>query len=281
VARADRRRQTRAKPVAAGAQRYQSAYVGTEELFFQRLRRQAKWIFVFLALVFAFSFVVFGVGSDVPGGVADILGGGSSGGASVGDAEERTRENPRNADAWRDLASALQQDGKQEEAIAPMERYVALKPKDASALGTLASLYMIKAQNLSSQVQNAQVQAALANPGQDFALPADSPFGKALATNPVTDAIAGQSNGRLQTLYTQATQAFEQAKLKYAALAQLQPNDASIQIQLAQAAENANDSASAIAAYEQFLKLAPDDPSADAVKQRLQVLQASSTTGAG
>jgi DNA-binding SARP family transcriptional activator len=97
----------------------------------------------------------------------------------------------------------------------------------------------------------------------------------------VTDAIAGQSNGRLQTLYTQATQAFEQAKLKYAALAQLQPNDASIQIQLAQAAENANDSASAIAAYEQFLKLAPDDPSADAVKQRLQVLQASSTTGAG
>ena len=179
----------------------------------------------------------------MPGGVADIFNGGSAGGASVGDAEERTRENPRNADAWRDLASALQQDGKQEEAIAPMERYVALKPKDASALGTLASLYMIKAQNLSSQVQNAQVQAALANPGQDFALPADSPFGKALATNPVTDAIAGQSNGRLQTLYTQATQAFEQAKLKYAALAQLQPNDASIQIQLAQAAENANDSA--------------------------------------
>jgi tetratricopeptide (TPR) repeat protein len=281
MARADRRRQTRAKPVAAGADRYQSAYVGTEQLFFQRLRKQAKWVFVFLAFVFAFSFVVFGVGSDVPGGVADILNGRSPGGASVSDAEERTRENPRDAEAWRDLSSALQQDGKQEEAIAPLERYVALKPKDASALGTLASLYMIKAQNLSQQVQEAQVQAALANPGQDFALPSDSPFGKAFATNPVTDALAGQSNGRLQTLYTQATQAFEQAKLKYVSLAALQPNDASIQIQLAQAAENANDVPSAIAAYQQFLKLAPDDPSADAVKQRVQALQASSGTGAG
>ena len=31
-------------------------------MFFPRLRRQAKWVFLFLALVFALGFVGFGVG---------------------------------------------------------------------------------------------------------------------------------------------------------------------------------------------------------------------------
>ena len=46
------------------------------------------------------------------------------------------------------------------------------------------------------------------------------------------------------------------------------------------AAENANDLPSAISAYEAFLKLAPDDPSADAVKARVEQLKtASQATG--
>jgi tetratricopeptide (TPR) repeat protein len=281
MARADRRRDARAKPVAAGAERYQSAYVGTDALFFQRLRKQAKWVFVFLAFVFAFSFVVFGVGSDVPGGVADIIQGRGGGGPDVEGAQERTQENPADADAWRDLASALQQDGRPDEAIAPLERYVALEPKDADALSTLASLYLIKAGNLADQLRAAQQQAALDNPGQTFTLPPDSPLSQAFATNPVTDALVGDANARVNDLYTRTTQAYEQAKLKYAALADLQPNDASIQIQLAQAAENANDLPSAVAAYEQFLKLAPDDPSAEAVKARVKQLKAASQATGG
>ena len=35
-------------------------------MFFPRLRRQAKWMFVFLALVFGVGFVIFGVGSSLP-----------------------------------------------------------------------------------------------------------------------------------------------------------------------------------------------------------------------
>lgn len=282
MARADRRREARAKPVAATASRHQSAYVGTEDLFFQRLRKQAKWVFVFLAFVFAFSFVVFGVGSDLPSGVADIIrGSGGGGGASVDDAAKRAQANPKDADAWRDYASALQQAGRTDEAIAPMEQYVALRPKDTASLSTLASLYLIKAQTLSAQFQDAQTQSALLNPGQPFTLPSDSPFGKAFATNPVTDAVVGQTSTRVNDLYTKAVQAYQQAKLKYAQLADLEPNDASVQIQLAQAAENANDIPSAIAAYKQFLKLAPDDPSAAAVKDRLKLLESSSSPGAG
>jgi tetratricopeptide (TPR) repeat protein len=282
LARADRRRDARTKPVAAGAERYQSAYVGTDQLFFQRLRKQAKWVFVFLAFIFAFTFVVFGVGSEVPGGVADIIqGGGGGGGADVGAAQERTQENPGEADAWRDLSTALQQDGRPEEAIAPLERFVALEPKDTEALGTLASLYLIKAGNLADRLRAAQQQAALDNPGQSFTLPSGSPFAQAFATNPVTDALVGDSNARVNDLYTRTTQAYQEAKLKYAQLAELQPDDASIQIQLAQAAENANDLPSAVAAYEQFLKLAPDDPSAEAVKARVEQLKAASQPTGG
>ena len=231
--------------------------------------------------MFAFSFVVFGVGSDVPGGVADILQGRSPGsGADVQGARERTQENPRDPAAWRDLATALQQDGQTMAAIDPLERYVALQPKDTSALSQLASLYLIQAGDLRNQLQDAQTRAALANPGADFALPVDSPFGKALGSNPVTDAVATQSSQQLNDLYTRTTRAYEQAKLKYAQLANLQPDDASIQLQLAEAATNANDVTSAIAAYERFLKLAPDDPSAPVVRQQLKQLRASAL-GAG
>lgn len=282
MARADRRREARAKPVAAGADRYQSAYVGTEELFFQRLRRRAKWIFVFLALVFGLSFVAFGVGSEVPGGVADILQGRApSVGGDVDELRERTQENPRDAEAWRELSSALQQAGRQDEAIAPLERYTALRPRDTSALSQLATLYLIQASTLRDQLQAAQVNAALANPGESFALPADSPFGQAFGSMPVSDAVASKASEQLNDLYTRTTRAYEQAKLKYAQLATLQPEDASVQLQLAEAATNSNDLPSAIAAYERFLELAPDDPSAPVVRQELERLRGASSTGAG
>ena len=48
----------------------------------------------------------------------------------------------------------------------------------------------------------------------------------------------------------------------YKQIAKLQPNDPNIQLELAQAAQQAGDTAAAIAAYKTFLKLAPDDPNA-------------------
>ena len=51
-------------------------------MFFPRLRRQAKWVFVLLALVFAFGFVAFGVGSGSTG-ISDILRGNFFGGGGT------------------------------------------------------------------------------------------------------------------------------------------------------------------------------------------------------
>ena len=89
-------------------------------MFFSRLRRHAKWMFVFLALVFAVGFVGFGIGANQNASLGDLFrgeGGTTSGNLSVGDAREQLRENPKSAEAKRDLATALQEDGQTAEAI--------------------------------------------------------------------------------------------------------------------------------------------------------------------
>ena len=61
-----------------------------DTMFFPRLRRHAKWMFVLLALVFALGFVVFGVGAGGTG-IGDIFRdqGGTSSGQSVSDAQKQ------------------------------------------------------------------------------------------------------------------------------------------------------------------------------------------------
>src|SRR5262245_18480989 len=59
----------REKPHAGrrSGSRRTSTSVAEQTLFFSRLRGQAKWMFVLLALVFGVGFVVFGVGGGIPG----------------------------------------------------------------------------------------------------------------------------------------------------------------------------------------------------------------------
>ena len=65
-------------------------------MFFPRLRRQAKWMFVFLAIVFGLGYVIFNVGGSIPGtGLGDVLQGlgqSSSAGPSVGESNDKIKE---------------------------------------------------------------------------------------------------------------------------------------------------------------------------------------------
>src|SRR6266542_4358659 len=83
---ADRRRHK-----DSGGQRFE------DTLFFNRLRKQAKWVFVFLALVFGLGFVVFGVGSSGVSGLSDIFSGvrGGGSGTSIQKAEKKAAANPK------------------------------------------------------------------------------------------------------------------------------------------------------------------------------------------
>lgn len=282
MARADRRRVARAKP-ATGPSRYESAYVGTEGLFFQRLRRQAKWMFVLLALVFGVGFVAFGVGANIGGtGIADILssGGGGDDRPSVGEAREKLEEKPNDPTALRQLATALQTEGRVDEAVDPLERYTTLKPRDVAAQRELAGLYLTRANAASRDLQAAQIESQLLNPGGDFLPSSSSPLGQALATQPITQAVTAKANERVNQAYTRLIAAYEAAKSTYQQIVKLTPGDAAAQFDLATTAQNSGDSTTAIAAYKRFLKLAPDDPNAPFVQQQIKQLESAAAASA-
>ena len=77
--------------------------------------------------------------------------------------------------------------------------------------------------------------------------------------------------------YQSAVGAYQQTALSlvatYQKLAKLQPHEPGVQLQLAQAAESVGDTETAIAAYQRFLKLAPDDASAPQARARIKTLQ--------
>jgi len=262
-----------------------------EELFFQRLRNHAKWMFVLLALVFALGFVFFGVGSGSTG-ISDVLQnafnfGGTSGGSSISKLEKQTVKHPTNATDWRNLATAYEQKQQTQNAVNALETYSSLKPKDQGALAELAAQYGTLATNYSNDYANAQqAMAEQESPAAAFAPAATTPFGKAFADptalkDPISAAVATLSANQQQTAYTNYQTAQQSAEAAYKKLVALNPSDATSQIQLGQAAQAAQDSATAIAAFKAFLKLAPADPLAPQVKAALKTLKtqtAASTT---
>lgn len=282
MARADRRRAQRTKtpaPVsrAGGGSSRKSGTPSIEDtMFFPKLRRHAKWMFVLLALVFGLGFVVFGVGAGGIG-VGDVFrgGGGASGSdtPSVKEARAKIAANKQNAQAYRDLATALQTDGKGDESIEPLEQYTALKPKDTDALRELAGLYLAKASRLQQNAQIAQLRAQYLT-GSTFGEPLKLGNGQTLGQDPIRQAIETIAGGQLTTAYTAAQEAYASAKGTYERLGRAAPDDPNIQIELAQVAEQTGDRPGAIAAYERFLELAPDDPSAPIVKQQIKQLKA-------
>ena len=236
-------------------------------------------MFVFLALVFGVGFVAFGVGSDVQGGIADVIGVGGAGGdaddrPTEADARERLEKNPDDAVALRDLATALQDEGSLDEAVEPLDRYTTLKPNDEDALRELANLYLSRATRIQSDLNNAQIRSQVLNPGQDFLPPATSPLGQALATSPITAAVSGDVNEELNALFSTLTGAYTDAVATYQRLAKVAPEDESVQLDLADAAQRANDAPTAIAAYKRFLVLAPDSPQAEIIREQIKQLEA-------
>jgi len=252
-------------------------------MFFPRLRRHAKWMFVLLALVFGFGFVLFGVGAGGVG-LGDLLrdnGGTSSGSRSVNSAREATQENPKDAQAWRDLATALQQDNQTEQSVIALERYTELKPQDTDALRELAGLYIAQANQQQIRAQAAQNQAIVLGGGTLFANPLKLGGGQTLGTPPISQAVQEQATKNANEALQQAQTSVSSALDTYQRLATADPNDPSIQLELAQTAQSLGNIPVAITAYKRFLKLAPDDPSAQLVRQQIKQLQqpAQSSTG--
>ena len=247
-------------------------------MFFTRLRRHAKWMFVLLALIFGLGFIIFGIGSDQGTGIGDILrdsGGATSNSLSVSEAREQLQKSPKSAQAQRALATALQEDGQSEEAITYLTRYIAQRPKDQDALRELAGLHLSRAITKAQEAQAVQLRAGYLTFGTTFGTGLKlGKDGQTLPPDPIDAAISTQMSQEVSTAYSAAQQSFQAAERTYELLVLTAPNDPNVQLELAQAAQQSGNYPKAITAYERFLELAPDDPSASLVKQQITQLKA-------
>ena len=256
-------------------------------MFFPKIRAHAKWVFVLLAIVFAGGFVFLGVGSGssglgdlLSGNFSNLFGGPSTNGA-VSKAEKRVAKNPKDVQAQKDLATALQTNNQFDRAIVTLESVRKLAPKDSDALTQLAGLYLRKADLARNRAQAIQAQQSNASSSQIFGIDSSSKLGQAFqgsadpltGVDPINRGIQSLVSTQAGEAYSGMSSAYKNAVAVYKQIAALTPNDPSVQFQLAQAGEAASDTATAIAAYKAFLKLAPDDPTAPAIKARLKQLQ--------
>lgn len=251
-------------------------------MFFPKLRRRAKWVFLLLAVVFLGGYLVFSVGTGAGSGIGDYLADifnrqPGAGGPSVDEARERVADNPQDAEAQLELARALQSDGQREEAIAAYERYRTARPRDTDALRALAALYGLDAAEAQRRFEQASGEASEARLQQQLA--PSSPFVQAINENAVAESIAGEAEARAQAAQAEMERVGTLQTDIYRELTLLVDDDPLLWLQFAQAAETAADYESAITAYERFLELAPDDPNRRAVRDRIQLLE--SFAGAG
>jgi tetratricopeptide (TPR) repeat protein len=258
-----------------------------DQLFFSRLRVHAKWMFAALAIVFAFGFVLFGIGSGSTG-ISDALqnffqGFSLSGGTSVSSLVKKTQEHPKSAVAWRNLATKYEQENQDTNAVAALTTYTTLRPKDTNALSELAGLDLQRATDWETVYQAQEEQAQALTPTSPFDPKSTSALGKAFAslTNPITSALESNTGTAAEDAYGEVITYLNDRLDAYKKLAKLQPDDANTQYELGQSAQDAESTKTAIKAYTAFLKLAPDDPLASTARKALKQLKSTSSTASG
>jgi tetratricopeptide (TPR) repeat protein len=256
-----------------GRRKHASGGNPNQQLFFVRMRRSAKPMYVVLAVLFAVTFAFLGVGSGTSGlqGLFNNLNIFHHG-TSVSSAQKQTQKHPNDPKAWRSLATVYEGKGDTANAIGALQQYTTLRPKDSAAYNELAGLELSQAQSYLTQYQGAYANAQLAAPSSAITPSPTSKVGKALGTNPIEQVSANQQNAVANDLYQKVQLAYSDAVSAYQKVADLQPGNASAWLQLGDTARQSGDSKTAISAYKRFLKL-NTDPSTDAqVKQLIKQL---------
>lgn len=256
-----------------------------DQLFFSRLRGHAKWMFAFLALVFGFSFIIFGVGSGSTG-IGDVLqnffSGITSTGSSLSSLQNAVKKTPKKAAAWRALATKLESDQKVDRAIGALQHYTRLAPKDEAALEELAGLYLRRARDYETLYSNYTQQDQPFATDSPFAPKSTTSLGKAYTDTTALESpissLQSTALNKAATLAVQKIESFESSAVTvYKKLIKLDPTNATNQFQLAESAQIAGNTAEAITAYKAFLKLAPNDALAPTAKAQLKQLQSTAT----
>jgi tetratricopeptide (TPR) repeat protein len=250
-------------------------------MFFSRLRRRAKWVFLALAVAFALGFVAFGVGaggSGIGDYLADLFRGSPDTGEnpSVEDARAKVAENPNDLGARRELANALQASGQLAAAIPHLEQFTEGRPKDADALAQLASLYAARAEEQGRAAQAAQTDASGAAFSREIT--GTSPLAESFS-GPIANLEQEEITARTNELYLALQSTYAKQADAWQRLTELQPREASHYLQLGQAQFLAGSTTAAIDAWKRFLELAPDDPNAPLIRRQIRALEQSAQGG--
>jgi tetratricopeptide (TPR) repeat protein len=261
-------------------------------------RRRVKFwqriVFGSLAAIFAISFVIGGVGSGTNFSVSDIFNNGGNGGGSttvpsdVSKTLKQTKLHPKDAAAWAAYGQALQGNNELTPAIAAFLKATKLAPDNLEYRNTLATYYSSQAAAASQQAQTLQLEAYQQSQGQSSAQPFNGVPGSTLGTalqSAVSQAQAQTANSAsaaLQAKYSvfagQAQSAYANALAQYKFVTNKQPNDPSGWFNYGLTARQAGLNPTAIAAFKQFLKIAPDAPESPGVKAVLKQLQPAKTS---
>jgi tetratricopeptide (TPR) repeat protein len=277
MARGAAQAQRKRRPPEEPKRKKKAAPTWEEQLFFSRLRRHAKVMYVLLAVVFAAGFVVLGVGSG-SNGIGDLLqgklfgGGGSSTSSQIGSKQKAIARSPKDVSLYLDLAGLYQADQKESQALTTLRKAEKIAPKNVDILNRLALIYSSRAGRARSVAEDAQI-LYLSNTTAPPGLDTNSPLGQALASDPYSNALrskASEAYSKMVTAYSAAEKAYRRVVTTTKGTSE----EAGAQLQLASAAQTAGDIPTAVTAYERFLKIAPNDPNAAAVRQTLTQLKA-------
>lgn len=284
------RSSTEASATRTTKKRQEAPYSATPTLN-ERLRKNGKWVFLLLAVVFAITFVFAGVGTSGPS-LIDLLGQDSDSSptetvqkssTAVQKAEAAAKATPEDPQAWITLAQAEIANDQLDKVPAAAAKAAELAPEDAAVQSTVADIYLAQA---AAALQKAQALYATAQGGGlvdgRTAVPQQVIPGQSSGATPFQTAQESISSAKLadvsaevSPLQTQANDAYVAAVAAQTTVTELEPKDPAAWFRLGQIATAANDTTGAITAYEKFVKLAPADPLTKKVEEEIKRLKES------
>jgi tetratricopeptide (TPR) repeat protein len=251
-------------------------------MFFPKLRRRAKWVFLFLAIAFAGSFVFFGVGaggSGIGDYISDLLNRQpSTGTPALDDAQEAVADSPNDPQAQLDLARAAQAEGDIPLAVTAYEKYREMRPQDTDAMRALSALYGRQISEAQQRAEIASIQAGEANLPNTLA-PEDSPLLQEITGNRLTEAVSAEAEARAAAAEAEVQRLSRLQLGVFQELTLLVDDDPLLWLQFAGAAETSGDYETAVTAYERYLELQPNSPQAEQIRERIDTLEALVTAG--
>jgi tetratricopeptide (TPR) repeat protein len=282
--RAKQQAKAKAQPAKArprGRRRHAGGGNPNQDLFFVKLRRGQRWVYLLLALVFAVTFAGVGIGSG-GGGLSQLYTGlfGGSGGSSISKAQDEVKTDP--AKGYRDLATAYETNGDNTQAIGALQSYLRIKAKDANAWSELGGLELAEGNKQIQLYSQAQQAAQSADPSAPFQ-PGGS-LAAAAGTNPVYSGASQQASTAASSIYQQATSAYTAAVNDYRQASRLQPHSPAALEELASAAAQGGNVPVAVTALKTYLKRFPhavDRPRVKAELKQLSKSQPSVSSGNG